>query len=167
MNPIRYLTILILSMLAFSNSWAQSPSHDHPPSPDNLIDGGKNPELIPDSVAYRLYLLTVYIPANSTEQERRTQLAHLRRVPLHDDDLQLPLTILAQFRSQFEAWRNRFDAAARVQGPQFDATPFLQEREDIVRTTRNLIGKSLSVDAVILLDSHIKSEKKFMKVAPN
>jgi hypothetical protein len=132
-----------------------------------MVDGGTSPELISDATAYRLYLLTVSVPANSTEEDRSTQAAHLNKTGLKDKDLQSFLTILAEFRSEFEAWKDRFDGAARAQGPQFDPKPFLQQREDIVHATRIMIGKSLSAEGVSRLNSHIQAEKRFMKVAAN
>src|SRR5258708_14842701 len=124
---IRYATVLVLSVFALG-AWAQNPvPHQHLASPPNLIDGSKNPELVPDSTAYRLYLLTVSIPANSTEEYRKAQSAHLAKTGLGVNDLQSVLTVLTAFRSQYDAWLSRYNSAATAQGEKFDRTPFLQQ----------------------------------------
>lgn len=61
-STIRCLGIaLILSMLALG-AWAQTspPQHIHPNV--TVVDGAIRPELIPDSTAYRLWLITVSLP---------------------------------------------------------------------------------------------------------
>ncbi len=72
---IRYVSLALLVLSVFAlGTLAQNPvPHQHPMSPPNLIDGSKNPELVPDSTAYRLYLISVSIPANSTELDRVAQ----------------------------------------------------------------------------------------------
>jgi hypothetical protein len=133
---------------------------------DNVIDGSREPTLVPDSAAYRLYLLTVSLPPNATDQDRIVQAAHLAKIKdLGANDRQALVTIIAGFRSQYESWKSRWNAAATAQGDSFDPTPFLQEREDLLQSTRTAIGHSLSVKGVTQLDAHIQREKKFMKVA--
>ncbi len=164
---IRYVTVLVLSVFALG-AWAQNPvPHQHSASPPNLIDGSKNPELVPDSTAYRLYLLTVSIPANSTEQDRAAQQAHLSKVGLPVNDLQRTIAALAAFRSQYDAWVGRYNATAAAQGNNFDPTPFLQQQEDIVQSTREVLRHSLSAIGMLKLHAHVQAEKRGMKVAAN
>jgi hypothetical protein len=62
--------ILAVVVLLFSvvPSWAQ---HAHEQA--QVIDGAKNPELIPDSTAYRMVLLHLSTPSNYTADEKRTR----------------------------------------------------------------------------------------------
>jgi len=160
----RYLTVLVLSVFALG-AWAQNPvPHQHSVAPANLIDGSENPELVPDSIAYRLYLLNVSIPANPTEEDRKIQSAHLAKAGVNVRDLQPVLAALAVFRSQYDAWLSRYNAAATAQGEKFDPTPFLQQREDIVQFTRDALQRSLSAQGMLRLDTRVRAEKKFMKV---
>lgn len=68
---IRYVNTVVALFVIALGAWAQnSVPHQHSVAPSNLIDGSKNPELIPDSTAYRLYLLNASIPANSAIHAR-------------------------------------------------------------------------------------------------
>jgi hypothetical protein len=58
----RYVPAVVsVLMFAFaSGAWAQtSPQHQHTITAPNVIDGAAHPELISDSVAFRLYLVAV------------------------------------------------------------------------------------------------------------
>ena len=164
---IRYVTVLILSVFALG-AWAQSPvPHQHPAAAANMVDGSKNPELIPDSTAYRLFLLNHSVRANSSEEDRKIQSAHLAKVGLDVNDWQPVLTVLASFRSQYDAWLSRYNAAATAQGENFNPTSFLQQREDVVQSIRDMLKRSLSPVGMLRLDAHVQTEKKFMQVAAN
>lgn len=168
------LFIAVMVILPFGTSSASRLSHARTPhSPQsnapaaNMIDGSQHPELIPDSTAYRLYLLTVSVPSNSTEGDRRVQSSHLAKAELDGNDLQSMIAVLAEFRSQHDAWLSKYNAEAANQGATFDPTPFLQQQEDLVNSTRAALAKSLSANGIARLSNHIQREKKFMKVAVN
>jgi hypothetical protein len=57
--------------------------------------------------------------------------------------------------------------AAASQRANFDPTPFLQQREDIVQSTMDMLKRSLSAQGMLRIDAHIQTEKKFMQVAAN
>jgi len=78
---IRCVTLLVLSVFALG-TWAQTSTSQHQHPNENVVDGAKNPELIPDSTAYRLWLVTVSLPPNATEKERTFQQAHLKKLHL-------------------------------------------------------------------------------------
>jgi len=146
---------------------AQQPQHQHVAAAhtDHVIDGTQHPELVPDSAAYRLYFVTVSLSANPTDKDKKVQDAHLAKINLDPIDKQAFVTVVANFRSQYDAWTARWNAAATAQGDSFDPAPFLQQRDDLVQATRAAIGQSLSISGVKLLDAHIQGEKKRMKVA--
>ena len=164
------LFIAVMVILPLGTPSASRVSHSRAPhSPQsnaaNMIDGSQHPELIPDSTAYRLYLLTVSVPSNSTEGDRRVQSSHLAKAELDANDLQSMIAVLAAFRSQHDAWLIKYNAEAAAQGATFDPTPFLQQQEDLVNSTRAALAKSLSANGMARLSQHIQGEKKFMKVA--
>ena len=163
------LIMAVALLLALGGAWGQSPppNHQHPASPPNLIDGAKHPELVSDAAAYRLYLITLSLPPNFNEQDRAAQQAHLSKIDLAANDLQAMTTVLAEFRSQYDAWISRYNAAATTQGNTFDPTPFLQQQEDIVQSTREMLKRTLSPKGMSKLHAHIQDEKKRMKVAGN
>lgn len=168
---VRLTTGLIVLVLAFAvGTWAQAPPHQHPqldPSQITIVDGSKNPELIPDSTAYRLYLVSVSELPNATAESRARQNSHLRLIGLGDGDLQTLVTILAEFKSQYLALIDRYNqsaTAALAKGLQPDQKTFLQQRDDLVQSTRDAIKRTLTTDAVTRFDAHVQQEKKQMRV---
>jgi hypothetical protein len=90
------ITVLSLTSVAFGQN---NPStHSHISSTQAIIDGETNPELIPDSVAYRLYLLTIAPAANPTTDDTARQNSHIQVLRLHATDRQALLTVLADFK---------------------------------------------------------------------
>jgi len=86
-------------------------------------------------------------------------------VGLAVNDLQPTITALAAFRSQYDAWLSRYNAAATAQGAKFDPTLYLQQREDLVQSMRDTLKRSISAKGMLRFDTHVQTEKKFMKVA--
>ena len=166
---VRLTRGLIVVVLAFAvGTFAQNspPQHRHD---DNVIDGAKNPELIPDATAFRLWLVTASVLPNATGQERAAQKAHLSRVGLRigSTDEQALQTILTEFKSQYTTLINRYNETATAdlaRGIQPDQSLFLQQRDDLVATTRTAITSRLSRDGAALVNAHVQSEKKNMQL---
>src|SRR5271170_1678306 len=138
-HMIRYVTLLVLSVFAFG-AWAQTspPQHQHPNV--TVVDGAKNPELIPDSTAYRVWLVTVSLPPNAAERERTFQQAHLKKLQLTSTDSLTLLSVLEDFKSKYLsliASYNESAKAALLHGGQADQKSFLQQRDDLVASTRD------------------------------
>lgn len=160
----RYFTLLISFVFALG-AWAQSsPSHQHA---DTVVDGAKNPELIPDSTAYRLWLVTVSELPNATAQDRDRQRAHLANLQLTElENLQL-VTVLADFKGQYLSLIERYNESARAalaNGGQPDLKLFLQQRDDLVQTTRAAIALRLLPESVSRLDVHVQEHKKHIQL---
>src|SRR5690242_4560836 len=68
-------------------------------SPTETIDGSKNPELVPDLTAYRLYFLAATSPANAPAEEAGRRWNHIRALGLNFSDSQAIGSALADFRS--------------------------------------------------------------------
>src|SRR5713226_3421754 len=106
---MRIILVAILTVFA-SACLAQNPPHQH----DTIVDGAKNPELIPDSTALRLWLVTVSELPNATAQDRDRQHAHLSSLRLNElDNLQL-VTLLADFKSQYLNLIERYNESAKA-----------------------------------------------------
>ncbi len=73
------------------------------PDPPGTIDGAKNPELIPDEVAYRMIVLAVAEPADATDEQEERARAKLNAIGFSDDDAAAFLTLLAEFQTQAKA----------------------------------------------------------------
>lgn len=68
-----------------------------------VIDGAVHPELIPDSLAYRLYFVALSTGQNPTEVERRRQRMHIMKVGLVESDQEAFISLLLDFRSTYDA----------------------------------------------------------------
>lgn len=165
----RYLsTVLVLSVFAFSG-WAQSPPHQHAfdPSQITVVDGSKNPELIPDSTIYRLFLLAVSTGSYPTEQEQARQDAHLTDIGLSGADRLQAVMILTNFKLQYQSLIKRYNesaVAALAQNSQPDERTFLQQRDDLVQATRDALKRTLSAPAMTRFDAHVQGERKHVRL---
>lgn len=133
-----------------------------------LIDGSKNPELIPDSTAYRLFLLTVAVPLDAPPAELKRQHALLRWSGLDENDVQPAVEILSDFRSQYDELVNQYNesaAQADKAGGAPDLQTFLYQRDALVKYTRERLKLNLTPTGMASLDAHVQQEKQGMKVA--
>jgi hypothetical protein len=145
-------------------SQAQSPTHGSP----SMIDGTKHPELIPDSVAYRLFLLTVAEPLDAAHEQKARQRAYLKMAGVADRELDRAFTILAAFKTKHDElvseYNNTVDAA-NASGEAPDLQTFMSRQQKLVESTRNALKKSLSPTSMAKLVAHVQYEKRNMKVA--
>ena len=160
----RKLITVVIALSVFAlGAWAQTPpQHQHPDV--TVVDGAKNPELIPDTIAYRLWLVTVSLTPDATDKERTFQQAHLNKLQLTSsvDYLQL-LSILTDFKRQYLsliASYNESAKAALLKGSQADEKLFLQQRDYLVSDTRTVIAQRLTPDSAARIDAHVQGEKK-------
>lgn len=167
---IRYVNI-IFTVFAFAiGTWAQSPpQHQHNVATPNLIDGAVHPELIPDAVAYRLYLFNLSTgPAANTDQAEQTrQRAQLMSTGLVETDQQLLIGILSDFRSKYDALiaeYNQSAKAALARNETTDVHTLLKKLDDLVQSTRDTISVRLSAEGAAKLHAFVVSEKKNMKM---
>jgi len=161
---IRHVTVLVLSVFALA-AWAQTPSpHLHP---DTVIDGAKNPELIPDSTAYRVWLVMVSELPNAATQDRDRQRAHLASLGLTElDNLQLT-TLLTDFKAQYVGLIARYNESAKAalaHGGQPDVNLLLQQRDDLVRMTRAAMALRISSESVSRIDARVQEHKKHIQL---
>jgi len=132
----------------------------HTAAPANVVDGAKNPELIPDSIAYLHVFLNLSAPTNATVEERRIQLSHLTILGLDQRDSQAALVVLAEFRSQRDAWVARWNAEAQTTGASFSPGVYLKQEEDMLQATRDALKRSLSATGMLKFDSFAQTFKK-------
>jgi hypothetical protein len=132
-----------------------------------MIDGAVHPELIPDSIAYRLYFSAVSIGPNPTEEDRKRQAAHLNKIGLPDLDREILIVVLSDFRTKHDALALQFNQAANAalaRNEVFDPASFLKQMDNLVQSTRDALKLRLSREAMNQLDAFIQSEKKYMRV---
>lgn len=163
------LLISALFTLACALQAQSNPSAMHQMSVSSTtIDGAVHPEQIPDSTAYRLYLIATSEPASPTTEQVRRQNARLNKVGLNDKDRQTVASVLATFNLKYHDWINRYNevaSAAWAQHQSFDKTSLLLERDNLVQATRDELQSKLSTDGWTRFDAHVKSEKKHMRIS--
>jgi hypothetical protein len=135
----------------------------------NVIDGATNPELIPDSVAYRLYFSVVALAPNAPASQTQAQAAHLRGIGLGDQDKTTLVTALATFATQHAALIKSYNdgvATAQTLGlsPAANYAAFTVQQDALVQATRSGLGLAITPEGLARLQAHIQSEKRRMQI---
>ena len=132
----------------------------------NIIDGSLHPELIPDSVAYRLFFLMASRRDPLVVPTREIAHRHgmLRAAGIITDyDTHNVDTILATFRAQYTALSNEYNATAATATSDAPQKLFLARRDQLVQFTRDQLKSNLSQQVMAAFDAHIQQEKSMMK----
>ncbi len=144
-----------------------------PADPPGTIDGAKNPELIPDEVAYRVMLLSLAEPQNPTEAQRARARAKLGRAELSADDEALLLNTSTQYKAQIDNLATQaaqisegiaFVHPDSVQGRQLSELGKRQERALVDALA--ILQNGLSVEGSQKLQVHVRNIKHKMKMYP-
>ena len=169
MFPRKIITLMVvLSVFALAASAQTSPLQHHDIDANvTVIDGSKNPELIPDSTAYRLYLVTISELPNATAKDRTRQQSHLGMIGLQEIDRQRLITVLADFKSQYLALIDRYNqsaTAALARNEQPNQNLFSQQRDDLVQSTRDALKLALTANGMARFNAQVQAEKAHMKI---
>jgi len=160
--------ILLAILLIVHPAKAQAPTAQHHHPQGMVIDGAVNPELIPDSTAYRLWFVTVSRPANATEGETKHQAAQLGKIGLNSADLSALIPVLGAFNSQYRGLFQSYNeeaTAAWKRGESPDVASLRIQRDQIVQSIRDTLRSRLSADGYARLDAYVKAEKKTMRIS--
>jgi hypothetical protein len=137
--------------------------------PPGIIDGSKEPDLIPDVVAYRLWFLAVALPPGATEVEQARQWAQLKAAGLSSDDAMQTASILATFRTSYDYLVNSYNDSVAQANQMGDDPPdvqaFLGQRDALVGTTLRALNTALSAPGMQALRSYVQGQKANMRVA--
>lgn len=164
---IRYVPVVLAVSVLAAGAWAQNSPPQHQHAPPNVIDGAIHSELIQDSVAYRLYLVSVSTGQNPTQAEQQRQRAHVRRTGLADTDQQTFIDVLSDFRSKYDTLVNEYNESAKAAAARNETTDvhtLLKKLDALVQSTRDTISVRLSSQGAAKLHLFVMSEKKNMKV---
>jgi hypothetical protein len=153
------VVVSTLSILTFAQA-----EHDHNIVVVPVIDGAKNPELIPDLVAYRLYLVTVgELPTATTEDVER-QKANLAKVDLTEDDAAAVLKVANDFKRQYRALIDDYNAHLDAQSIDPVAfRMFILKRDTLVASAMSSLARNLTHEGFVRFDGHVHSEKSHMQ----
>jgi|SRR5580658_1050847 hypothetical protein len=161
----KLITVLIVPLVFALGAWAQNPSpHQHAAA--DVIDGSVHPELIPDAVAWRLYLLAVSENPSPLPNESRRQHAHLQKAGLGEQDINATAPILANFKTAYATMIDSYNHSPEVLNNTNDGLPlFLAKRDALVQATRDALKATLTPKGMSNLQAQIQKEKATMRVA--
>ena len=126
------------------------------------IDGAVTPELIPDSIAYGLFLHAMAEPVNATPEQQRRQRAKPGRAQLAEADLLALLPILSDFQQRNQDLEQSFQG-----GTGSSASANLDsKRAELVSAARGWMKMTVTPDGVAKLDNFIQTEKRHMVIYP-
>jgi hypothetical protein len=172
---MKRLLLLASLLLAFAvGAFAQMlppdismPEDMHSNTSAAVIDGAKNPELIPDATAYRLFFVTTADSATATDAEKVRHRAHLGGARLNDADTQTFVGLMQTFNAEYQTLIKTYNeeaknAVASDQAP--DIAAFLAKRDALVQGVRDKLKSTLTSAGLSNLDNFVQSEKQHMKI---
>jgi hypothetical protein len=143
------------------------------PDPPGTIDGAKNPELIPDEVAYRMLFLAVAEPEDATDEQKARARAKIAAAQLSEEDTQALLSLMADFHKETAAVLAE-NATIRARNPFPDRLstdwPIVVElrkrMEANALNTMAALPARLSPEGVAKLQAHLAEVKRGIKRVP-
>jgi hypothetical protein len=142
--------------------------------PPGTIDGAKNPELIPDDVAYRAVLLGIAERENATDQEKARFEAKIASAGLSADDKLALLVILAAFQKQMDALNAQISEVLQRDPVPLAGTPDYQQLVDLTKDREPIFVEALSAiparlgaEGAAKFQAYIQNQKRNMKYLPD
>jgi hypothetical protein len=145
------------------------------PDPPGTIDGAKYPELIPDSVAYRLLFLAVAEPENATDEQIARARGKINPAGLSETDVEAFLLLLAKFgqgmtsiNAQLGTIRDRNPLALSPLSADGQQVQVLTRQMDqLVTDTITALPERLSSEGLAKLHDYLQQAKRGMKIIPD
>ena len=152
---------------------ASAPPQVAQPDPPGTIDGAKNPELIPDEVAYRLVLLAMAEPENATDAQKARFQAKVAPAGLDENDIQALFGVLAPFQTQVDSLSAQSsqilarDPIPPSGSPDYQQLVQLgQQKDTALAQAIGALPARLSSDGATKLQAFVETQKTGMKYLP-
>jgi hypothetical protein len=163
------LLLLLVTMSLSAQSLQAHGPHDMSTmqAPNEVIDGAKTPELIPDETAYRMFLVVASEPLDASPQRKARQRAVLGPMQLSDKEYSAAVEVLAKFKAQYNAMIEHYNKSveeANAAGRSTDIASFRAQLDALVQATRQGLAAKLAPDTMTRFHAHVQGEKRFMKV---
>ena len=120
------------------------------------IDGSKTPDLIPDSTACRLVLLSLSLPLHPSPTDIAKQGYRLKRIGLTPFDSDTLTSLLTEFSSTYANWQLTFRSKSSA-----DA---IADRNGLISSFLVLVGQKLSPDGSARFKQYVQGEKTKMSI---
>lgn len=159
-------TVSFLSVAPLGRAQNSTTAH-HQASASPMIDGAAHPELIPDSMAYRMFFVSISLGANAAAADQKGQQSRLNAIGLEAGDQEILAGIMADFRAKHDALTAQYNQAAQAataRNEPSDINALLQQLDQLVQTTRDSLKAHLSSKGMTQFDAFVQSEKRHMKV---
>ncbi len=142
--------------------------------PPGTIDGAKNPELIPDDVAYRLVLLAIAEPQNATDAQQARFRAKIASAKLGEEDILALLQVLGTFQGQLDALTAQANAITAVNPRPYPGSvdyqkllTLSQQRQPVFEQAMSALPARLSSSGLAALQTYVQNAKRGMKYVPD
>ncbi len=135
------------------------------PAP-GIIDGRLDPQDIPNSTAYRLWLLAASESRTGAVAPTARTEAMLMDAGLRGGDVAAAIAILSRFEKKYQALIAAYNRSPEV----FDRSSsgladFLARRDALVAATRAELIAGLSAPGQSRLDAFVKGQKRYMRIS--
>lgn len=135
------------------------------PAPD-IIDGRLDPQDIPNSTAYRLWLLAASESRTGAVAPAARTEAMLMDAGLRGGDVTVAIGILARFEKKYQALIAAYNRSPEVFNRSSSGlADFLARRDALVAATRAALIAGLSAPGQSRLGSFVKDQKRYMRIA--
>jgi hypothetical protein len=142
--------------------------------PPGTIDGAKNPELIPDDVAYRLIFIAFAEAEDATAEQKARALGKINPIGFSSDDADAFLRLMGQFytgMAAIEAQLTQIYQRSPILSPySTDAATvrdLANQREKLIADTIAALPARLSSEGVAQLQAYLQQAKGGMKIIPD
>ncbi len=136
---------------------AQTPQHNL----SIVVDGSKTPELIPDDLAYRHFILAIAEPRSPTVEETKRRETRLIPIGLSASDYDLCISALAGLREKLDMIEaGRREALADTTEHRDSTLLTLKGQENMAITAVRVALRRLSPDGQSRLDGYIRARVK-------
>ena len=151
------LLLTSVALAVFGQTTTTVPAHTH--DSEDIIDGSKNPELIPDVIAWRLWMLSVIAPDPAhPELAQHRQDVFLKTAGFDDNELDKAKQVLLQFKADYESLRQAHNDQVKA-GTAGNIRP---QRDSLAATTRDrLLAITVHGDDI---KDFLKGEKAKMRI---
>jgi hypothetical protein len=165
---VRCAQLLFALFLLYKSASPVFAQDDKPviPARPVVINGSQHPELIPDSLAYRIVFNQLIVYIGDPETEKRS----FAKLGLAPDDTETVYRILKGYKENFEALTKTYNDALleakknNRQPDPADQENYRSQRSDLVRSTRKDLEGSLSAAGVARFREYVQAQKKTMNV---
>jgi len=125
------------------------------------VDGAKNPERIPDAMAYRHFLRAIAIHVKPSQDELARQDMLIGRIGLSAGDRDALKSAMESVREQLDAINEeRQRVSSGTQPTPWSMAALRVQEQSLLDNSRVLVANSLSVDGAGRLDAHVQQHVK-------